>query len=52
MTDEEIITAARNRYAGTSSDNIEIDEAPELSHSDEGTWVAAWVWVPVTEDEG
>lgn len=36
------IQEARNQYA---SDEIEIDEEPKTSPSDEGCWVAAWVWV-------
>lgn len=50
MTDEEIITAARQKYAQGSSDNLEIDDTPSLSRADNGTWVSAWVWVPHTDD--
>ena len=36
------VTAARLEYA---SDELEIDDTPAVSPSDDGTWVAAWVWV-------
>lgn len=44
------VEAARAIYA---SDDVEIDDAPKLSRSDEdkGTWVAAWVWVADEESE-
>lgn len=28
------------------TDDVEIDANPAVSVSDDGTWVAAWVWVP------
>ena len=46
MTDEEIITRARELYCQRSDNNIEIDDTPKLSHGDDGVWVQAWVWVP------
>lgn len=37
------VTVARREYA---TDEIEIDDNPNISPSDDGgTWVAAWVWV-------
>lgn len=36
------IAQARESYA---SDDVEIDDAPEVSEADNGVWVAAWVWV-------
>ena len=41
---------ARQQYAA-SSDNIEIDDGPEVSVAESGAWVAAWVWVD-EEDAG
>lgn len=42
--------AASNKYCGSSgtySDgDIEVDEDAEVSKSDEGAFVKAWVWVP------
>lgn len=40
--DGQIITRARELYA---NDETEIDDDPAVSHADDGTWVAAWVWV-------
>lgn len=40
--DGQIITRARELYA---DDETEIDDDPAVSHADDGTWVAAWVWV-------
>lgn len=37
------IQAARDEYATT--DELEIDDTPEVSEGDRGAWVAAWVWV-------
>ena len=47
-TDEEslFIDAAKNEYAEQGS--IEFDDAPLVSGSDEGAYVAAWVWVSNT----
>jgi hypothetical protein len=39
------ITYARNTYAAPSDNELEIDDLPHTSTSDEGCWVAAWVWV-------
>lgn len=44
-TEEEnlFIDAAKNEYAEQGS--IEFDDVPLVSDSDEGAYVAAWVWV-------
>lgn len=35
-----------------ATDEIEIDDEASASHSDEGSWVSAWIWVRrPTEDE-
>lgn len=53
--DPVIIQRARELYA---DDETEIDDDPAVSHADDGTWVAAWVWVSdeeaglVDDDEG
>lgn len=50
------IQRARDDYTMDSSCDVEIDDEPVLSVSDEGVWVSAWVWVPRTDagedDEG
>lgn len=28
-----------------TDDDLEIDDEPELSPSDDGVWVAAWIWI-------
>jgi len=35
---------AREMYQADGE--IEIDDDPEISEGDDGTWVQAWVWVP------
>lgn len=47
-TDDEI-RQAREFYA---SDEIEIDDNAQASRSDEGVWVAAWVWLSADDREG
>lgn len=42
------IAYARQQYAA-SSDDIEIDDGPEVSIAEGGAWVAAWVWVDQEE---
>ena len=44
MPDDDVkfLEAARANYA---SDEIEIDDNAVISRSDEGAFVAAWVWV-------
>jgi len=44
-TPEQIILA-RQMYADDSDDDIEIDDNAEASASPDGTWIAAWVWLP------
>ncbi len=51
MSDQDVIEAARGRYAMPSDDTIEIDDKPKLSRGDGGCWVAAWVWVEDPEAE-
>jgi hypothetical protein len=41
-TDDQYIAHACKQYC---SDEIEIDDEPDLSHGDDGCWVQAWVWV-------
>lgn len=43
------IAEAREMYG---SDEINIDEGARASRADDGTWVAAWVWVPYQTEEG
>lgn len=40
------IEAAREQYA---SEDIEIDPSPAVSVADDGTWIAAWLWVPASK---
>lgn len=47
-SDEEYRTTARVQYA---DDNLEIDDRAIVSHSDDGAWVAAWVWVDANDVE-
>lgn len=37
------VQQARDDY---TNDEIEIDDEPLISETDEGAWVGAWVWVP------
>ena len=46
-----IIEAARGMYCAHSNDDIEIDDNPELSHGENGTWVQAWVFVHKDEHD-
>ncbi len=46
LATEEEITRARNLHADFSDNVIEIDEECAASHSDDGVWIAAWVWLP------
>ena len=39
-----MVAIAQQDHAG--NDDIAIDPDAKLSRSDEGVWVAAWVWVP------
>ena len=46
------VAFAREKYADPSDDDIEIDDGAALSEdTEEGTWVAAWVWVYDTDVE-
>lgn len=40
---DEAVSAARNTY---TDDDIEIDDNPKTSRTDNGCWVQAWLWVP------
>jgi hypothetical protein len=40
-----IIQYARDCFESPSNDELEIDDEPKLSGTDDGVWVAAWVWV-------
>ena len=42
------IALAREDYA---NNEVEIDDDPVLSVSDEGVWVSAWVWVPLSAEQ-
>ncbi len=48
VTDEIYRNLAREDY-GRGDDDCEIDSDATVSHSDEGAFVAAWVWVRKTE---
>jgi hypothetical protein len=39
------IKMARERHVAVSDNELEIDAEPVVSISDDGAWVAAWVWV-------
>jgi hypothetical protein len=39
------ISVAREKHVKPSNYDIEIDDEPRVSTSEEGAWVAAWVWV-------
>lgn len=43
------ITSARDRYC--TSDDIEIDDNPAVSIAENGTWVNAWLWVPMPDED-
>jgi hypothetical protein len=40
--------AARTIYADPSDDDIEIDDDPLFSDTDDGVWVSGWLWVSNT----
>jgi len=46
---EEYISRAREEYAETS-DAIQIDDEPLVTVTEDGAWVAAWVWVGKDEE--
>lgn len=45
------IERSRKLYANGSDDNIEIDDNAKASRSDDGIWVAAWLWLPDETEE-
>ena len=49
-TEAEILEA-RELYAYSSDDNIEVDEEAAASRVDDGVWVAAWVFLRKEGDE-
>ena len=42
------ITVARHRYTKSTYD-IEIDDNPRVGITEDGAWVAAWLWVSQEE---
>lgn len=50
LADLDILKRARVAYA--TSDDVEIDDNATISRSEDGVWVAAWVWLPHPLDEG
>lgn len=51
LTDEWYVQKAREKYEYLSDGDVDIDENPTVSASDNGAYVAAWVWVPNPEPE-
>ncbi len=49
----EEIQRARDKYDAGSDNTIEIDEECAASHTDDGVWIAAWVWLakPVKKEK-
>jgi hypothetical protein len=45
MASPELIEEARELHARQSGDDIEVDEEALISASENGTWVAGWLWV-------
>jgi hypothetical protein len=45
----QIIAYVDRRYTRPSSDDIELDDYPEVHESDAGFWVHAWLWAPKDE---
>jgi hypothetical protein len=48
IADPALQEQAMMRY---STDDIEIDDEAATSEADNGTWVAAWVWIARDDDE-
>lgn len=48
-TREQWIERAREEYAG---DDVNVDDDAQLSHTDDGAWVQAWVFVADGGREG
>lgn len=46
-----LIELAQEHYANEDEMQIQIDDDAELSEADEGTWVAAWVWLPSQDSD-
>jgi hypothetical protein len=49
LDNEHWINRARDLYAVSSDDDIEIDDNAKVSHGTNGTWVQAWVFVRTLE---
>ena len=49
LDNEYWIDRARDLYAMSSDDDIEIDDNAKVSHGDDGVWVQAWVFVRTAE---
>ncbi len=49
LDDEYWIDRARDLYAVSSDDDIEIDDDAKVSHVPGGVWVQAWVFVRTVE---
>ena len=47
--DDTLRQRARDLYVVCSDNEIEIDDDAQISESDEGFWVSAWVYVPKEE---
>lgn len=45
-----LLAEARHLYAD-HTDDVEIDDDAQLSETDDGTWVQAWVWVYREEND-
>ena len=48
----ELIAKANARIENefNATNEIELDDEPVTSEGDNGTWVAAWIWVPAAKD--
>lgn len=46
ITDEQLVEAARTKFAAKSNGEIEIEiHGLNISRGDGGAWVKAWVWI-------
>lgn len=45
VTEDQIRKTARQLYASSSNDDIEIDDDATVNKGNEASWVQAWVWV-------
>jgi hypothetical protein len=50
LSDCDIVSLALQKYSHWS-DGIQIHDDQEISHSDRGAWVKAWIWVPYPEND-